>query len=114
MLRIPLVLAIALLGASCRTDSTTDLRGTDPIISKADLEDREACLHQEVARLLEPQNGPRISLHMIAATATDFCSRAIAGKLQEVSVSRARDDLVKTEQRAFAIGLELRERRVSR
>jgi hypothetical protein len=46
--------------------------------------------------------------------ATNFCSQTIATKLKGVSVSAAKEDQVKTEQRAFTIGLELREKRASR
>jgi hypothetical protein len=114
MIRTLSVLTIAVLCASCRTDSSPDLSRADPIINNADFNAREDCLHQEVARLLEPQNTPLISLQHIAMTATIFCSRAITEKLKGVSASAVRDDQIKAEQLAFAIGLELRERRASR
>ena len=74
-------------------------------------------LHREVARLLEPKGSPPASLHNIAATATRFCSEPIRSRFQKASVSThdmkvlAKEDQARTEQRAFAIGLELREGR---
>jgi hypothetical protein len=108
------MLAVAALCASCQTDSSTDLSSTEPIISNAESNAREECLHQEVARLLEPKGSPLSSLQTIAVTATNFCSQTIATKLKGVSASAAKEDQVKTEQHAFKIGLELRERRASR
>jgi hypothetical protein len=107
------MLAVAALCASCQTDSSTDLSATEPIISNAEFNAREECLHQEVARLLEPKGSPLSSLQTIAVTATNFCSQTIATKLKGVSASAAKEDQVKTEQHAFKIGLELRERRAS-
>ena len=78
---------------------------------------REDCLYREVARLLEPKGSPPASLHHIAATATRFCSEAIRSRFQKGAVSAqdvqvlAKEDQARTEQRAFAIGLELRESR---
>jgi len=72
--------------------------------------------YREVARLLEPKGSTPSSLQNIAVTATRFCSEAIRTRFQSASVSvrgaqnLTRDDQVKTEQRAFAIGLELREK----
>ena len=108
------MLAVAALCASCQTDSSTDLSATEPIINNAEFNAREECLHQEVARLLEPKGSPLSSLQTIAVTATNFCSQTIATKLKGVSASAAKEDQVKTEQHAFKIGLELRERRASR
>ncbi|TYO64291.1 hypothetical protein FXV83_23315 [Bradyrhizobium hipponense] len=108
------MLAAATICASCQTDSSPDLSRADPIVSNADYNAREDCLQREVARLLEPKNSPMISLQNIAMTATDFCSREIAAKLKGRSASTARDDQIAAEQRAFAIGLELREKNVSR
>jgi hypothetical protein len=114
MMRILLFVAIAILCASCRTD--TQLDPIDhPIIDTAEFSAREDCLYREVARLLEPK-GSTPSLQNIAVTATRFCSEAIRTRFQSASVSvrdahnLTRDDQVKTEQRAFAIGLELREK----
>jgi hypothetical protein len=65
---------------------------------------------------LEPKGSPLAGLQNIAVIATRFCSEAIRTRFQRASVSApdaqnlARDDQVKTEQRAFAIGLELREK----
>jgi hypothetical protein len=50
----------------------------------------------------------------IAVTAASFCSYTIAARLRGVSASAAREDQVKTEEHAFVIGLEMRERRASR
>jgi hypothetical protein len=108
------VLTIAVLCASCRTDSSPDLSQDSSILSKAELNAREDCLHQEVARLLEPRGSPLSSLQTIAVTAASFCSYTIAARLRGVSASAAREDQVKTEEHAFVIGLEMRERRASR
>jgi hypothetical protein len=108
------VLIVFELCASCRTDSSPDLSQAQPVVSQAEFNAREDCLHQEVARLLEPQGSPPSSLQTIAATATNFCSHTIAARLKGVSVAAAKEDQIKTEERAFAIGLEIRERRASR
>ena len=108
------VYTVAVLCASCRTDSSPDLSQAQPIVSQAELNARDDCLRQEVARLLEPQGSPLSSLHTIAATATNFCSLTIAAKLKAVSAAAAKEDQIKTEEHAFAIGLEIRGRRVSR
>jgi len=108
------VLTIAVLCASCRTDSSPDLGQDSSILSKAELNAREDCLHQEVARLLEPRGSPLSSLQTIAVTATSFCSYTIAARLRGVSASAARDDQIRTEEHAFAIGLDMRDRRASR
>jgi hypothetical protein len=115
MMRTLLFVAIAILCASCRTDTQLDPIQTTPIIDTAEFSAREDCLYREVARLLEPK-GSTPSLQNIAVTATRFCSEAIRTRFQSASVSvrdaqnLTRDDQVKTEQRAFAIGLELREK----
>jgi hypothetical protein len=114
IIRILSVVALAMICASCKTDSGPDLSPTDPIISKADYSTREDCLRREVGRLLEPKSSPLISLQHVAMAAIDFCSREIAAKLKGVSPSAAKDDQNKAEQRAFAIGLELRERNALR
>src|SRR6266481_1457706 len=116
MMRTVLFVAITILCASCRTDTQLDPIQTTPIIDTAELSAREDCLYREVARLLEPKGITPSSLQNIAVTATRFCSEAIRTRFQSASVSvrdaqnLTRDDQVKTEQRAFAIGLELREK----
>jgi hypothetical protein len=47
-------------------------------------------------------------------TATSFCNHSIAARLRGVSASAAREDQIKTEEHAFAMGLEMREKRASR
>ena len=119
MMRALLFIGVAILCASCRTDAQLDPIQTAPIIDAAEINAREDCLYREVARLLEPKGSPLAGLHNIAVTATQFCSEAIRKRFQKVSVSAsdaqnlARDDQVKTEHRAFAIGLELREKRTN-
>jgi hypothetical protein len=120
MMRALLFVAIAILCASCRTDAQLDpIQTTTPIFDTAEISAREDCLYREVARLLEPKGSPFTSLHNVAVTATRFCSEAVRSRFQRASVSAldaqnlARDDQVKTEQRAFAIGLELREKRIN-
>ena len=121
MMRTVLFVAIAILCASCRTDTQLDpIRTTaTPIIDAAEISAREDCLYREVGRLLEPKGSPPTSLHNAAVAATRFCSEAVRSRFQRASVSAldaqnlARDDQVRTEQRAFAIGLELREKRTN-
>ena len=115
--RTLLFVAIATLCASCRTDNRLGPSQATPIIDSSEMSTREDCLYREVARLLEPKGSPPASLHNIAATATRFCSEAIRSRFQRASVSAhdvqvlAKEDQARTEQRAFAIGLELRESR---
>ena len=117
MIRALLFVVMAILCASCRTDAQLDPVQTVPIIDSAEINAREDCLYREVARLLEPKGSPLASLQNVAVTATRFCSEAIRARFQRASLSApdaqnlARDDQVKTEHRAFAIGLELREKR---
>jgi len=115
--RTLLFVAIATLYVSCRTDNRLGSSQATPIIYSNEMSAREDCLYREVARLLEPKGSPPASLHNIAATATRFCSEAIRSRFQKASVSAqdvqvlAKEDQARTEQRAFAIGLELRESR---
>ena len=118
MMRALLFVAIAILCASCRTDTRLDpIQTTTPIIDTAEISVREDCLYREVDRLLEPKGSSPTSLHNVAVAATRFCSEAVRSRFQRASVSAldaqnlARDDQVKTDQRAFAIGLELRAKR---
>ena len=111
--------AITIFCVSCRTDAQLDPIQTAPIIDTAEISAREDCLYREVARLLEPKGSPPTSLQNIAMAATRFCSQAIVARFQRASISGndaqnlARDDQVKTDQRAFAIGLELRAKRTN-
>ena len=111
------MIAVATLCASCRTDNQLATSQATPVIHASEMSAREDCLHREVGRLLEPKGTPPASLHNIAATATRFCSEAIRSRFQKASVSTqdaqvlAKEDQARTEQRAFAIGLELRESR---
>ena len=115
--RTLLFVAIATLCVSCRTDNRLGPSQAAPIIDSSEMSAREDCLYREVARLLEPKGSPPASLHNIAATATRFCGEAVRSRFQRASVSApdaqalAKGDQARTEQRAFAIGLELRERR---
>ena len=116
MMRALLFIVIAILCASCRTDAQLDPIQTTPIIDATEISAREDCLYREVARLLEPKGSPPTSLQNIAVIASRFCSEAVRTRFQRASVlvpdaqNLARDDQAKTEQRAFAIGLELREK----
>ena len=116
MMRELLFIVIAIFCASCRTDAQLHPIQTTPIIDAVEINAREDCLYREVARLLEAKGSPLTSLQNAAVTATRFCSEAIRARFQRASVSApdaqnlARDDQVKTEHRAFAIGLELREK----
>lgn len=111
MIRSLSVLGVAMLCVSCRTDATTNLAQTEPLINTAEINARDDCLRREVARLIEPEGSSPTSLQVIAVSAASFCSNAIRAKLQGASSSAAREDQVKAEQFAFAIGLELREKR---
>jgi hypothetical protein len=115
MARAILFIATGILCASCRTEAQLDPVQTTPIIDTAEIEAREDCLHREVDRLLEPKGSPPASLQNIAVAATSFCGQAVRTRFQIASArdaqDLARDDQVKTEHRAFAIGLELREKR---
>ena len=119
MMRASLFIVIAILCASCRTDAQLDPIQTTPITDAAEISAREDCLYREVARLLEPKGSPPTSLQNIAIAATRFCSQAIVARFQRALISGsdaqnlAKDDQVKTEQRAFAIGLELRTKRTN-
>src|SRR6266566_9128901 len=119
MMRASLFVATAILCASRRTDAQLDPIQTTPIIDATEISAREDCLYREVARLLEPKGSPPTSLQNIATMATRFCSQAVVARFQRASISGsdaqnlARDDQVKTEQRAFAIGLELRAKRTN-
>ena len=68
---------------------------------------------------MEAKRSPLAGLQNIAVAATRFCSETIRKRFHRASVSApdaqnlARDDQVKTEQRAFAIGLERREKRTN-
>jgi hypothetical protein len=115
MMRALLFAAMAFLCASCRTDTQLDpIQITTPILDTAEISGREDCLYREVERLLEPKGSPPTSLQNVAVAAARFCSEAVRSRFQRASVSApdaqklARDDQIKTEQRAFAIGLELR------
>ena len=114
--RTLLFVAIATLYVSCRTDNRLGSSQATPIIYSNEMSAREDCLYREVARLLEPKGSPPTSLHNIAATTTRFCSEAIRSRFQQAVSAQdvqvlAKEDQARTEQRAFAIGLELRESR---
>lgn len=65
---------------------------------------------------MEPEGSPPTTLQKIAVEATNFCSQAVRKRLLKASPSvidgqnLVRDDQLKTEHHAFAIGLKLRER----
>jgi hypothetical protein len=117
MMRALMFVAIAILCAACRIDTQLDPIQTTPTIDATEISARDDCLYREVARLLEPKGSPLASLQNIAVTATRFCSETVRTRLRKVSVSTleaqnlVNNDRVKTEHRAFAIGLELRETR---
>jgi|SRR3954452_7194250 hypothetical protein len=114
MMRTVLFFAIAIFCASCRTDAQLDPIQTTSIVEAAEISTQEDCLYREVARLMEPKGSPPSSLHYIAVTATRFCSEAARTRFQRASAPDAerlaRDYQIKTEHRAFSIGLELREK----
>jgi hypothetical protein len=108
--------AIAILCAQCRANSQPDPVQIVPLTTPAEISAREDCLHREVARLLEPEGSPPTTLQKIAVEATNFCSQAVRKRLLKASPSvidgqnLVRDDQLKAEHHAFAIGLKLRER----
>ena len=88
MTRTVLFVAIAILCASCRTDTQLDpIRTTTPIIDTGEISAREDYLYREVGRLLEPKGSPPTSLHNAAVAATRFCSEAVRSRFQRASVS---------------------------
>jgi hypothetical protein len=109
LVRTVSALGMAALCAACRTDATPDLTQNRPLIETAEYSARDDCLRREVARLLEPYG--RSSLQQVAVSATNFCNEGIQAKLKGISSSAAKEDEIKTEQIAFTIGLELREKR---
>jgi hypothetical protein len=121
MTRALLLVAAAMFCASCRTENRLGpIQATSVIGSTTEMSDREDCLYREVARLLEPTGSAAASLHNIAVAATRFCSDAARARFQRASIAGlpdaqdlARDDQIRMEQRAFAIGLELREKRAT-
>jgi hypothetical protein len=120
MTRALLLVATAMFCASCRTENRlTPSQATSAIGTTTEMSDREDCLYREVARLLDPTGSAPVSLHNIAVAATRFCSDAARSRFQRASVSGpdardlTRDDQIRMEQRAFAIGLELREKRTT-
>jgi hypothetical protein len=116
MIRTLTFLAMGVLCASCRTDSSSAPMPRESPISISEFNDREDCPNREVARLLGPQGTAPTSLHEIAFRAANFCNEAIRTKLLKSAPSRrdgqtlATDDQLKVEHRAFAIGLELRDK----
>jgi hypothetical protein len=119
MTRIFLLVAVATLCASCKTENRRGpMEVTSGTGTTTEMSADEDCLYREVVRLLEPQGSPPVSLHNIAITATHFFSDVARSRFQRVSSpalpqDRVRDDRIRMEQRAFAIGLELREKRTA-
>jgi hypothetical protein len=117
MIRILSILTAAVLCASCRTESSPAPNQAEPLINGAEINTRDDCLRREMTRLLDPQGSAPNTIQEIAVSATSYCSRAIKARLLRASPTvrdgkeLAKDDQIKTEQRAFALGLELRESR---
>jgi hypothetical protein len=117
MIRILSIVAIAVLCASCRTESLPTPNQAEPLIDAAEINARDDCLRQEMVRLLDPQGSAPNTIQEMAVSATSYCSRTIKAWLLRASPTvrdgqeLAKDDQIKTEQRAFALGLELRESR---
>lgn len=82
----------------------------------AELNAREDCLYREVERLMKLQGSSPVALQDISITVTSLCSHATRARLLRAAPNirdgqdLARDDQLKTEQHAFAIGLELKEK----
>jgi hypothetical protein len=116
MIRILSIVTTAVLCASCRTESSPAPNQAEPLINVAEINARDDCLRREMARLLDPQGSAPNTIQEIAVSATSYCSQAIKARLLRASPTvrdgqeLAKDDRIKTEQRAFAFGLELRER----
>jgi len=92
----------------------------DPLPDVADFQRREECLYREVARLISERGDSPATLDTIAGIAAGLCSKEILIKLQRHNwntpdaIVMERDDKAQTERRAFAIGLEIKERRAKR
>ena len=117
-IRALLLVVIAISCASCRTDAQLDPIQTTSNRDTAAISAQEDCLYREVGRLLEPEGSPLVSLQNIAVAAAHFCSQDPITKRVSASIRDTqklpREDQAKTEQRAFAIGLELRKKETSR
>jgi hypothetical protein len=117
MIRILSIFTTAVLCVSCRTESSPAPNQAEPLIDAAEINARDDCLRREMVRLLEPHGSAPNTLQEITVSATSYCSQAIKARLLRASPTvrdgqeLAKDDQIKTEQRAFAFGLELRESR---
>ena len=86
------------------------------LIDLGEFQDREECLHREVAKSIRTQHTTDTTLDDVARTATQYCSQAVRARLMRASPSIAhgeelvRYDRLQTELRALAIGRELRAR----
>jgi hypothetical protein len=115
--RVLLFVAIAISCASCITDAQLDPIQTASNRDAAGVSDQEDCLYREVSRLVEARGSPLVSLQNVAVAAARFCSQdSLTGRISAAPFRGAqkRDDQAKAEQRAFAIGLELREKGTNR
>jgi hypothetical protein len=116
-IRALLLVATAICCASCRTDAQLDPIQTASNRDTAAISAQEDCLYREVGRLLEPKGSPPVSLQNIAVAAARFCgqdpiTRRVSASDRDTQ-KLPRNDQAKAEQRAFAIGLELREKKTS-
>lgn len=117
-IRALLLVIVAIACTSCRTDAQLDPIQSASNRDAAAISAQEDCLYREVGRLLEPNGSPLVSLQNIAVAAAHFCSqdsitRRVSATVRDTQ-KLPREDQAKTEQRAFAIGLELREKETSR
>ena len=117
-IRALLFVAIAISCASCITDAQLDPIQTASNRDAASISDQEDCLYREVSRLVEARGSPPVSLQNVAVAAARFCSQdSLTGRVSasvRATQKLPRDDQAKAEQRAFAIGLELREKETNR
>jgi hypothetical protein len=75
-MRTVLFVAIAILCASCRTDTQLDpIQTTTPIIDTAEISAREDCLYREVGRLLEPKGALPPVFIMLQWPPLDFVAK---------------------------------------
>jgi hypothetical protein len=95
----------------------------NPLPSLADYREREDCLYEEINRLI-PERGDSVTeLDDIAFLATGICSRLIWQKMVDHAaglsgmqvmtdeLNEEEIDQLKTKQHAFAIAMQIREKR---
>jgi hypothetical protein len=115
LLRLLAVIAISAVCWSCREEAVP-VPEKPALIDMTEMNAREDCLYREIARHPESRRTSQNDLLDISMTATALCSKAVKARFLKAAPTvkegqeLARDDEIKTEQRALAIGLELKEK----